>query len=68
MSIQNPAETIKILGDKYTALAIANWCGSKNLVRDIDYSWYLVGPTIVFQFKNRDVASEVKGRWQLINC
>lgn len=68
MSIQNPEEIIRIFGDKYTALAIANWCGSNGMVRDIDYSWYMVNnSTIVFQFKTREIASEVKGIWQPIN-
>lgn len=63
MSIKYPEEVLKINGDKYTALSIAHWCSDNNLIRDIDYSWYLAGPTIIFEFKHREIANKAKELW-----
>ena len=63
MSIKHPEEILRLSGDKYTALSIAHWCSDNNLIRDIDYSWYLADKTVVFEFKHQSFATQVKEMW-----
>lgn len=64
MNISNIEAIVKISGDKYTAIEIANWCRKRSLIHDVDYKWYMTSLSdIVFEFRELGNANMVRDQW-----
>lgn len=65
MNISNKEAIVNVVGDKYTAVEIANWCRKQSLIHDVDYKWYMTSLTdIVFEFNELSTAEMVRELWK----
>jgi hypothetical protein len=64
MNISNKEAVVNIMGDRYTAIEIANWCRKQSLIHDVDYKWYMTSLTdIVFEFRELTSAELAREQW-----